>query len=688
MSPSSAERTPWRPPVGPRRRRLIALALAAALAAVYVAWGRAGWLGEMEARTLDWRFQLRGPVPAGERVAVVTVDEASLQALGGWPLDRRHLAAGVEQLTRMGARTIAFDLLLVERRPRLPEELRATLRELNRSLGERVPPALARALDGAADGRLADAMRSSGRVVLPFAFTAADLAVPRSDGLRVPARAAFESYRIAASAPSAPALPPSAAVVPDPALAQAAAGLGHATVVLDGDGALRHHLPVVAAGGEYYPSLALEAARLARGVPRAPLEIRAGGLTVGALRVPTDADLRLTVNHYGPPGRFPSVSLADLLDGEVPAEAIEGRVAIVGARAAGLGETFATPFTGAMPSVEVHATVVDNLLSGRALGQPLWARAVDALAILLLGLAAGEAAARLAPLGAGFAAGTLAGAWTVTAYAAFAAGQLWLAAVMPLASIAGSAVWGQAARAIDEAASRRRVERERGNLMRYFSPAVAETLAVRDTPFALDRQQEAAVMFVDLVGFTGLAEKLDPAEAIELLRGFHRLVERAVFAHDGSLDKYMGDGALATFGVPEPAADDALQAIAAAKDLAAAVRGWQRDLTAAGRPAPGLAIGIHHGPVLMGDLGGEKRFEFTVVGDTVNVASRLEHLARPHHAILVVSDEAMRRAEAALPATEDAAAELLAGFEALPAEAVRGREAPVVPWIWQPPAEA
>ena len=202
-----------------------------------------------------------------------------------------------------------------------------------------------------------------------------------------------------------------------------------------------------------------------------------------------------------------------------------------------------------------------------------------------------------------------------------------------------------------------RAERARENLSRYFSPEVAAELASDEHDLGAARRQDAAVLFADIVGFTRLSESLGPEGTIALLREWHGRLGDIVFRNGGTLDKYIGDGMMATFGTPHPRADDATRALEAALEMAAAARptgSAARHPGAAGPPPDAshppdasppvrIGIGLHYGPVVLGDIGNERRLEFAVLGDTVNVASRLEGLTRELDADLVASGELVAR---------------------------------------------
>lgn len=215
-------------------------------------------------------------------------------------------------------------------------------------------------------------------------------------------------------------------------------------------------------------------------------------------------------------------------------------------------------------------------------------------------------------------------------------------------------------------AEQARVARERANLSRYFAPGrVAELAADHDLNAA--RTQPVAVLFADLIGFTGLSERLPPDRLIELLRDLHRQMADAVFRHDGTLEKFTGDGVMATFGTPHPGPADAANAVACAVALADGIEAWNGDRITEERVA--IAIGVHHGPVVLGDIGTAEQMEFAVLGDTVNVASRLERLTRQLSAAVAVSEDAVRLAQ-----EQGAAEALLRRFVAAPPQVLRGRD--------------
>ena len=219
------------------------------------------------------------------------------------------------------------------------------------------------------------------------------------------------------------------------------------------------------------------------------------------------------------------------------------------------------------------------------------------------------------------------------------------------------------------------IERERANLARYFSPNVVEQLSGNDEPLTRVHTQDVAVLFADIVGFTTYADGRDPKEVIGTLRQFHERMEREVFQHGGTLDKYLGDGLMATFGTPFAGASDALNALRCARGMIASIAELNRERKDRNEPPIQVSVGLHYGQVVLGDIG-LNRLEFAVIGTTVNAASRLEALTREFGCAIVVSDALVQQARTE---TSHSSADFVLLVEQ-PAQIIRGLEQPVGLW--------
>jgi adenylate cyclase len=219
------------------------------------------------------------------------------------------------------------------------------------------------------------------------------------------------------------------------------------------------------------------------------------------------------------------------------------------------------------------------------------------------------------------------------------------------------------------------IERERTNLARYFSPNVVEQLSKNDEPLKQVRTENVAVLFADIVGFTAYADGRSPAEVIGTLRRFHERMEREIFRHEGTLDKYLGDGLMATFGTPFPGASDAGNALRCAQTMLGAIDDLNRERRHRGEPPIRISIGLHYGQVVLGDIG-LNRLEFAVIGTTVNAASRLESLTREFGCAIIASDDLVQRARAETTSSDADFTHLVAQ----PPQAIRGLEQPLGIW--------
>jgi adenylate cyclase len=222
-------------------------------------------------------------------------------------------------------------------------------------------------------------------------------------------------------------------------------------------------------------------------------------------------------------------------------------------------------------------------------------------------------------------------------------------------------------------------ERARGNLARYFSPQFAALLSERDESLGAVRRQTVAVLFADIVGFTRMSEAMPPEAVVAMLRQLHERMTAQIFACNGSIEKYAGDEIFAVFGIPEAGPSDAADALNCAMGMLDALADWNREREAAGDPSLALGIGINYGPAVFGDIGSEQSLAFSVIGDTVNTASRLQGLTRSLQTPLVVSDTVVAAAKASGDTKAVAALPHLCDRGA---QQLRGRTGLVKIWTW------
>ena len=224
---------------------------------------------------------------------------------------------------------------------------------------------------------------------------------------------------------------------------------------------------------------------------------------------------------------------------------------------------------------------------------------------------------------------------------------------------------------------RKAAERARNNLARYFSPNVVEILAAQDEPLGIVRRETVGVLFADIVGFTGMAETMTPEAVLALLREFHARMTAQIFACGGTVDKYIGDAIVAVFGVPTASSSDAANALACATRMIDALERWNEDRERAAEPRLAMGIGVNYGPAVLGDVGSKYSMSFTVIGDTVNTAARLQTLTRTLGTPLVVGDPLIAAVKALSP---EISSELMEQMEDHGEHDLRGRTGPVRIW--------
>jgi len=220
-------------------------------------------------------------------------------------------------------------------------------------------------------------------------------------------------------------------------------------------------------------------------------------------------------------------------------------------------------------------------------------------------------------------------------------------------------------------------ERARNNLSRYFSPNLVDMLAERDEPLGAVRRQTVAVLFADIVGFTSMAERMAPEAVVRMLREYHERMTGQIFACGGTIDKYIGDEIFAVFGVPEASAEDAANALKCANMMLRALEGWNEEREAKAEPRLAIGVGLNYGPAVLGDVGSEHSFSFTVIGDTVNTASRLQRLTRSLETPLVVGDALV---DAVNSGASDSAAAMASELQDRGEQTLRGRTEAVRIW--------
>jgi adenylate cyclase len=601
-----------------------------ALAAVQAADPRL--LAEARAAIFDsyQRVKPRPFLPAPVRV--VDIDDESLARLGQWPWSRARLAELVNRLQALGAAAVGLDVVLAEPDRTAPAAL---LESWPDDAGwAAVRAAVARLPDP--DAALAEALQTLPSVT---AFAATERAGGRLPTLK-------PGFAAAGDDPAA-AAPAFAGAVPSLAIFEgAAAGNGAVNSLAEGSGVVRRVPLLVRIGEQPYPGLAAELLRVAQGASGyvvkgagASGEGASGGkaeiaaLRIGAAVVPTDGSGSLMLYDSGSLAeRF--VPAWRILDGSADPAAVSGALVLVGASAAALQDARPTPLSAAMPGIEIHAQLLEQMINGQFLSRPGWAPGAELLGtlaggILLIFLLRSAGALRSAVI-----AGLLASIAVAASVLAFM--RLgWL--VDPFTpSLAVLAVY-----LLSSVLGRLKTERDRRQVReafsRYLSPVLVDQLAEQPERLALGGEnRELTLLFSDIRGFTSFSEEMEPQALARFMNDFLTPMTAAIQAQGGTIDKYIGDCVMAFWNAPLDDPDHAAHALEAALEMRRALAAF--NAARPERPPVEIGIGINTGLCAVGNFGSEQRFDYSAMGDAVNSASRFESLSKLYGVDIVVGE--------------------------------------------------
>ncbi len=599
------------------------------------------YLELVDVRAVDYRLKQRGPQPAGPEVVIVAIDDPSLAAVGRWPWSRGTMAELVDRISTADPAVIGFDILQSEPTADVDvDKLLSHVSGLDVATRASVRNALLEGMHE--DQTLAKSIAASGKVVLGYFF---DFNVEPS---APPDR--FATYNLvrrqAAGAGEERVIEGRRAVTNLSILNAGALDVGFVNIFPDsgygGDGSVRRIPTVIRFDGQMAMPLSLAMLRAYAG---GPAVVRFGdfgvqSVQIGDYSVPVAEDGQMLLNYRGPAGAFRHVSALDVLRGRVPPETLRGKIVLLGVTATAVGDIRVTPFDGALPGVEIHATALDDILHGDALWQAKWLGMAEIgvilFCVLLLGLvlqwARGPAGLLVA--------GALLVAYLIVSQWLFVADGLPLSLVYPILAISLTYVAISVLHYIVEEREKRETRKA---LSLYLSPSMAELLSRQPDLMKLGgEKRELTVFFSDIRGFTTISEKLAPENLVELLNLYLGNMTDIVFSYDGMLDKYIGDAVMAVWGAPLPQADHAQRACRATLEMFARLEVLNREWQERGWPVLSIGAGINTGPMVFGNMGSTRHLSLTVMGDNVNLGSRLEGLNKTYGTHAIASESTLR----------------------------------------------
>ena len=594
----------------------------------------------------DVRVRLTMPGTVNERIVIIDVDEASQVELGQWPWPRDTLATIVDALfDKYGIRVLGFDVLFAEAEEtsadRVIDELvasdlvdqpgvREELKRMRESMNGNI--------------RFAESLIARD-VITGFVFKdSLGTNEPEATGI-LPAPIIREAEIAHLSVPFVEAAGFAGSL---PALQENAAGGGFFdSPLIDSDGVFRRAPLVQRYRGDLYPSLGLAVARLALGSPPVGLEFQGGdernptgieleSFLLGESAIPVNEQVAVFIPYRGPQESFRFVPAMDIVSGAAPHELLEDKIVLLGASAAGLLDLRSTPVGQRYIGVEAHANLVAGLLDGTIRKQPSYSDGLELTLLFVIGVLTITWLPRLTPLAAL--------TFVLAILAAAAAGNIWmwssLGLVVPVASLFGYTLIAALLQITYGFFIEQRNKRHLSQIFgQYIPPSLVEEMDETGEEISLEGEtREMSVLFSDVRGFTTISEGLNAKELTQMMNEFLTPFTRAIQHHRGTIDKYMGDCVMAFWGAPLVDEEHARHAVLSAFEMIESVYTLDGQFAKKGWPAIRVGVGIASGEMNVGNMGSEFRIAYTVMGDTVNLGSRLEGLTKQYGVDIIVSD--------------------------------------------------
>ncbi|MBI4384665.1 MAG: adenylate/guanylate cyclase domain-containing protein [Nitrospinae bacterium] len=614
----------------------------------------------LELKSYDYKVRARGSRPPSGTIAIVAIDEKSLKEHGRWPWPRTVLADLLDRLSEAEVKTIGFDIFFPEKDGYVPfASFKRAIRE--KDLRGVSRENLLQWLDetGDSDRRFAASIERSGRVVLGY------FVYPLEDKAGVSAQKAGEKqfelldssqYSIVQrfDSPGQPAALRRIHMVGMnlPEFMRSANAAGFVSFIPEIDGVVRWVPLVQEFQKTLFPPLSLQLVQQATGLSLAVRIAPYGvaGVMVGDMAVPTAENGDFLINYYGPAYTFTHYPATDVLSGKVGARELKDKIVLVGGSAAGTHDIHTSPYGPLFSGVEIHANIMENLLQGDFLRRPEWFRVLDLGVIAISGLLLGAVSAY-------FKAITMAVLLTVAIagyisfdYYIFAKMGLWINSVYSVLNLVFVFTGIVIYRFAFEEREKRFIKSAFGQ---YLAPAVVEQVVNDPSLLKLGGERKIlTAFFSDIAGFSSISEKLSPEALVDLLNVYLTEMTDIILKYEGTVDKFVGDAIVAFFGAPIPCEDHARRACLASMEMQARLGVLRERWKSEGKPEIFARVGLNTGPMIIGNMGSKTRMDYTIMGDAVNLASRLEGVNKQYGTYIMISEFTYEQARDFIDARE------------------------------------
>lgn len=611
------------------------IALVSSLLIIITDFAHIDFIRNVDLKMKDLRLMLRGPIKPPSTVVIVAIDNKSIKEIGRWPWSREKIGQLIKGMADYGIKVTALDMVFSETE------------------------------NPVSDAALAESIALSGNVIAGHFFRNEVRRIDPDVMAQIKSSKIHE-LQIDSGVTSVPLIQYANLDANIGQIGEGALGYGFFNVISDTDGLFRRLPLLMLYNCEVYPSMVLQALKQFSG-ETAQVSVGEAGvrpIKLGKFKIPCNKEAELSLNFYGASGTIKTYSAVDVIRKRLPPDELRGKIAFAGFTEIGIYDVRPTPFDSVLPGVEIHATAAANFLEQRFIihdnrtivAEKIFILLLPLLLALLLGLAPSTTI--------GFLIGCVSSLIYVTAnYILFSKYLLDLSLQSPLFAMIFTTVGSEIYRSLV-------VDRKGRYMKKAFSNYVSADLVaqIMKNPDSLKlggEKREISVLFSDIRGFTSLSEKLSPEDLVHLLNEYLNPMTMIVLEEKGTLDKYIGDAVMAIYNAPLDVADHASHACRSALKMIAKLDELNRSFIECGLQTIDIGIGVNTGDAVVGNMGAAIRFDYTAIGDNVNLASRLEGLNKMYGTHIIVSESTRLQVLSELP------------FREIDLVAVKGKRQPV-----------
>jgi adenylate cyclase len=581
---------------------------------------------KVEGRLYDLRLNVRDNIirkQPHQNILIVYIDEKSIHEIGRWPWSRKLMAELINKVSEGKPQVIGVDIMFSEKEDRESDE------------------------------RLVQAIKKAGNVVLATAFIVPKKQKNAGSPQEVPDFLWDSAFMNIPKVPKVDEKTPwedfkvkPEKVIPPLEEFSKVATLGHVYSHSDMDGILRREVMYLYFANDYYPSFPLQIARIARGIKMENMVLyKDSGIMFGDSFIKTDLNGRVLINYAGEAYDFPFVSASDVIKGRTETIKFKDKIVLIGTSALATFDQKVSPLSGNMPGVEKNANVVENILLNNFIKKspgPL-----EIIYLLATGIFLGLILPRLKAIpGAALATGLMV-FYVALSFYLLIYNNIWINLTYPLSNMLIIFVSLTVTKFFFE---EKKAKEIRSMFSSYVSPKIVEVLINNPEKAKLGGERKVVTtLFSDIAGFTSLSEKRNPEEVVDLLNEYFKEMTGIIFKWDGTLDKFVGDEIMAFWGAPVDQSDHAERAVRCAMDMIDSLTRMQEKWKKEGKDILDCGIGINTGEVLIGNIGAPgKKMDYTIIGDHVNLAARVETLTRKYGAHIILTEFTLQHLEAAV----------------------------------------